>query len=84
MGVVVGVQVAVEVKNNVRVGAGEAVGVRAVEMGEVPSSAWEVSATAVRVLLAFRSSASLAGPPEATQTASNSATKMPETPSACK
>jgi hypothetical protein len=86
VGVAVGVQVGVEVKNNVRVGVGEVevVRVSAMEVGEVPNSACEVSAIAVLVLLAFRSSDSLAGPPEAIQTASSRTTNMPETPSACK
>jgi hypothetical protein len=62
-GVVVGVRVLVAVRVGVDVGDGisEAVCVGAVEVGKGPSSASEVSATAVRVLFARRSAAAGSG-----------------------
>jgi hypothetical protein len=54
-GVTVGVGVRVGVRVPVSVGAGvsDGVGVGAVELGNGPKSAWDVSATAVRVPRAF-------------------------------
>lgn len=43
-----------------------------------------VNAIAVLVLLAFCTCASLAGPPEAFQSANNNTIKSPATPSACR
>src|SRR5688572_27397469 len=56
IGVCVGVRVLVGVRVGVRVreGVSEAVWVGAVDVGKGPNSACDVSATAVRVLLAFR------------------------------
>ena len=61
--VCVGVRVRVDVRVGVEVGAGvsEAVGVGAVKVGKGPSSAPDVSATAVRVLFAFRSASATSG-----------------------
>ena len=58
-------------------GAGVSVGKR---LRRYPS----VNAIAVRVLLAFCTCASLAGAPEAFQSANNKTIKRPVTPSACR
>ena len=62
-GVAVGVRVRVGVGVMVKVGGGvsDTVGVGAVEVGKGPSSACDVSATAVRVLSALRSDSTRSG-----------------------
>ena len=51
--VLVGVRVGVRVAVEVGAGVSDGVGVGAVELGNGPKSAWDVSATAVRVPRAF-------------------------------
>lgn len=57
---------------------------RGVFVGNGPRMGAAVNAIAVRVLLAFRTAASFAGSPDATQNTSNKITNRPVTPSAFK
>lgn len=72
------------VGETVLVGVSQAVDVGAVDVGKGPRRNTSVKAMAVLVLLAFRTSASLAGPPDAVQSVSSKPIKSPETPNACR